>query len=377
MLALPTLLATLAAFASWTTAVSHSILEIDRREPINSTTSAWVYGAKHGNITFAVTAVTSSGDLYFHLEAPADNNYVAIGTGEEMDDSLMWIVYRSSDGKGVTLSPRTVDGNVEPSYDDKTGCQLNTNDGITNGITSLDSKDIYAVNGYCKGINGKSYRKRESDGGGGGKGKISFSSTNQPFIFALGPDDRDLRSSSMSAGIRRHILYGTFSMDLSKASVQDSDDVFQTQLSSVGGWTNHNAQTLENPKNDRDWSAPIHTVVMCGTFVILFPIGVIFLRLLEKVRWHAWIQGFGMVLAVLGVGVGIKLGLEYNHSKNVNSAHQILGLFVVVFTIAQFTLGFIHHRIYKKHSRPTIMGKIHLYMGPFILLAGAINGFLG
>ena len=64
-------------------------------------------------------------------------------------------------------------------------------------------------------------------------------------------------------------------------------------------------------------------------------------------------------------------------SKNVNSAHQIIGLTIVACTIFQFSLGFIHHLIFKKTQRPTIMGRIHLYAGPFVLFMGAANGFLG
>ncbi|ORX97388.1 hypothetical protein BCR34DRAFT_166591 [Clohesyomyces aquaticus] len=372
-------LAALATIFTSATCAKSGRARIETREPTTAVTSAWVYASSYGNITFAATAVKADGTLYFHLEAPAKNSWVSIGTGDEMDGSLMWVVHRSQDGKGVTLSPRTVGGHVEPSYNSKTGCTLNTRPGLTNGIVSHNNKDIYSVNGVCKGIDGKSFKKqkRESEGGGGGDGKISFSSTSQSFIFGLGPDDRDLKSNDMNAGIRRHALYGNFAMDLSKASVQDDDDVLQTALAQVGGWENHNAQTQGNPKKDRDWSGPLHVVMMCGTFVILFPVGVVFLRLLEKVRWHAITQGVGMVIAVLGVGVGIYLGREYNHSKNVSSAHQILGLFIVLFTLAQFTLGFLHHRLYKKYQRPTLMGKIHLYAGPFILIVGAVNGFLG
>jgi len=64
-------------------------------------------------------------------------------------------------------------------------------------------------------------------------------------------------------------------------------------------------------------------------------------------------------------------------SKAVNSAHQIIGLIVVLFALVQFTLGMFHHRLYKRHQRPTMFGRVHLYLGPFVLIIGAINGFLG
>jgi hypothetical protein len=55
----------------------------------------------YGNITFAATAVKENGDLYFHIEAPAENSWVAVGTGSGMKGSLMWVVYRSEDERGM------------------------------------------------------------------------------------------------------------------------------------------------------------------------------------------------------------------------------------------------------------------------------------
>lgn len=77
-----------------------SPLKHTRESGSNSSLSAFVYNTVYGNITFAVTAVEDAGDLYFHLEAPADNSWVAVGTGSEMAGSVMWIVYRSGDEKG-------------------------------------------------------------------------------------------------------------------------------------------------------------------------------------------------------------------------------------------------------------------------------------
>lgn len=60
-----------------------------------------------------------------------------------------------------------------------------------------------------------------------------------------------------------------------------------------------------------------------------------------------------------------------------NSAHQIIGLIVMFFTLAQFGLGMSHHRIYKRSHQATIFGRIHLYLGPLVLILGAVNGFSG
>ena len=46
-------------------------------------------------------------------------------------------------------------------------------------------------------------------------------------------------------------------------------------------------------------------------------------------------------------------------------------------TVLQFSLGLIHHLVWKRTQRPTIMGRIHLFIGPIVVFTGAANGFLG
>lgn len=85
-----------------TASSSPSIAALAQRDDDDSknASSAFVHSTVYGNITFAVSTVTQTGDLYFHLEAPADNSWVAVGSGKEMKGSLMWVVYKSEDEKG-------------------------------------------------------------------------------------------------------------------------------------------------------------------------------------------------------------------------------------------------------------------------------------
>jgi hypothetical protein len=61
---------------------------------------AFVYPTDYGNITYAATVVRDVGDLYFHIEAPADNSWAAVGVGTEMKGSLIWVFYRNENGDG-------------------------------------------------------------------------------------------------------------------------------------------------------------------------------------------------------------------------------------------------------------------------------------
>ncbi|TVY30509.1 hypothetical protein LHYA1_G000559 [Lachnellula hyalina] len=158
-------------------------------------------------------------------------------------------------------------------------------------------------------------------------------------------------------------------MDLTKAvgagsvpspAVADSAGVKQTQ-----------------DKTDHDFSAPLHACIMILSFVGLMPIGILILRVMDSPKWHGINQVLSVVVALIGACVGIYAGTMFNRTKNFNSAHQILGLMVMVLMIGQFVLGFLHHRMYKKTQAPTKLTPIHVWLGRIVIPAGIINGFLG
>jgi hypothetical protein len=45
--------------------------------------------------------------------------------------------------------------------------------------------------------------------------------------------------------------------------------------------------------------------------------------------------------------------------------------------IAQFGIGFMHHRIYKQTQATTKLAPYHVWLGRVVIPAGIINGFLG
>ena len=76
---------------------------LSARDTNSTAISSVVYQADGGLFAFAATAVKENGDFYFHLEAPARYQWVAVGAGHRMADSLIWIAYRSKDGKGKPM----------------------------------------------------------------------------------------------------------------------------------------------------------------------------------------------------------------------------------------------------------------------------------
>lgn len=226
----------------------------------------------------------------------------------------------------MTFSSRTANNHVEPLYAPNIPCQLDDESGVsTSGVEIHEEQQLFVVNAVCRGINNRDVRaltkrslydshsieRRKNKGPG--DGKISFDNEAQAFMFASGPTDRTIESDSKTANIRRHSVYGTFTLNLKAATVQSPSDFDKSALSAVGTWTSNNSRLTSGPKQDTDVTLIVHMVLLCGSFVLLFPTGVVFLRILDKVRWHAYIQGAGAVLIIVGVGLGLGVSGQYVH----------------------------------------------------------------
>ena len=116
---------------------------------------------------------------------------------------------------------------------------------------------------------------------------------------------------------------------------------------------------------------------MCIVFVLGFPAGSLALRVWNKVKVHAILQTVALVLFIMGFAGGAVVSGQYIRSKHFNSAHQIIGILLLIAFLAQLALGAMHHAKYKKDQQPTLMGKIHRFLGPAIMLVGLMNGYIG
>lgn len=77
--------------------------------------------------------------------------------------------------------------------------------------------------------------------------------------------------------------------------------------------TQNSGATQNGPRvRDRDLSKIFHALLMCATFVILFPVGAIFMRIFGSVRMHRLTQIFSVMVILIGLGLGIKLSKQYN-----------------------------------------------------------------
>ncbi|TLD04397.1 uncharacterized protein PgNI_12122 [Pyricularia grisea] len=132
----------------------------------------------------------------------------------------------------------------------------------------------------------------------------------------------------------------------------------------------------------------VHGWVASVAFVILFPLGSIFIRVIPgrfSFLAHVATQIIASILYIVGAGIGFwmlaNIRFPFNGGSlltdpNINY-HPIIGIVVFVGVLAQPGLGFMHHAQYKKLGRRQIWSHLHLWNGRLMIALGIVNGGLG
>ncbi|KAI0873239.1 iron reductase domain protein [Hypoxylon argillaceum] len=333
-------LASLAAFPLTTTAVSSSI-----------------FVSPPKNLAFGLNIPNdTSSDLFFSIAFPAHTSWVAIGLGANTmgGNPLVLMAYPSASGRNVTISPRRCYGHSEPVYDPEIDVKTLSGTGLLNDTT-------FVFNGVCS--NCRSWSRN---------GNLDVSSTSQEMAYATGPSG-DTMSDNPRESVKIHESYGSFSMDLARATGTGGvpEIPASENVTSVGA-----VQQLSKT-GYVDKRAILHAVFMIFAFVGIWPFGILVLRVGGSVRWHGINQAVAFGLVLIGAILGFVISTSYNRSKKFNTAHQIIGIIVFIFVIAQLALGYFHHRIYKKTQQPTKFAPIHVWLGRVVIILGIANGFTG
>ncbi|EUC33034.1 hypothetical protein COCCADRAFT_26609 [Bipolaris zeicola 26-R-13] len=342
--------------------------------------ATFIQSTAHGNLTFSLSAVNSTGDTYIHLSGPTTYQWISVGTGSKMAGSVMLIVYRNESANGITLSTRLASGENQPDYSSQIDCKLlsGTVDKDAQSSTmkerssssSSSSSDFFSTNIHCTNLQSL----------GQHDGTLSFANQQQNFIYALGPSassSNSLSSNSPLANLQQHSSTGKFWVDMVNATSVSSTSTNGSQVGVPSGAALLTAQNTGTGGGSDAMSA-VHAAFMLLAFVIVFPLGAVLLRWTKNgVRAHWIVQSAGLVLTIVGGGLGIALSEQNDDQSSYSSAHQILGLIVFGLVFVQWALGMWHHLQYKRYQRPTVFAKIHRVVGPVILIIGFVNGFLG
>ncbi|KAH0548563.1 hypothetical protein GP486_007893 [Trichoglossum hirsutum] len=293
-------------------------------------------GQNNNNFTFSVNVANESNDLYFRLEGPIGNSWLAVGAGDQMAGSLIFVVYAAQDNGNVTLSPRIGTGHVEPSFDEDIDVDLLDGSGIFNYT--------YVVKAVCHNC-----RRWNS-------GALNVNTTKQPWIYAVGPG-RPFSSNSKTASIGLHDAYGEFTMNMIQATGAGGVPDLATSMSG--------AASVGSAHTSFNYFKLFHALFMSSVFVFLYPLGIISARVFGWIRIHVFKMVFATMLAFTGFFLAVYMSTLYN---------KIIGLVVMIAIVEQIVMGFIYHRTRAEERTPKV--KVHSWIGQGILVLGIINGGL-
>ncbi|EME50394.1 hypothetical protein DOTSEDRAFT_69050 [Dothistroma septosporum NZE10] len=315
--------------------------------------------------------VAANGDVYYHMNAPAQSSWMGVGFGKDMSNTRMLIAYIGENGHNLTNTARIATGHSEPEWESDIVIDNIHTDAYAPFSNTLSPDGIMIAHAVCR--NCSSWIG----------GSIDVNNEQQPFIYALGPNIT-LRSDDKNAPLRVHASYGTFNLDMTVATSNTSygrvpapQDPGLQVGDSFWAFANYFSSAAYNLGTLADWAPAAHAVFMCIAFLLIFPLGAISLRLIRRAFVHATAQMIGIVFVVIGLGLGIYASSLYNKSKHYNTYHQIVGLLVFAALFLQMGLGLAHHLVFMRSGVPTIIGKIHRFLGISIMLLAVVNCGLG
>jgi hypothetical protein len=258
----------------------------------------------------------NSDDINFYIITPDWYQYTAIGFGTSMSDGLMLVMYPSADHKGVTVSPRRATGNTEPVYSPETKLTLHE--------TTVNDNFDMIVNATCHGC--QSFTKADSAA---------------PMMFAVGPG-LELNSDDLDARIRRHSIYGRFTINLARAtgpggipSSANNPDLTtpDAELSFSDGGGLHKSGDAK--------AATAHGILYAIVALAVAPFDSLVAGAMGS-RW-AWVHGITATVYfafVLGAMVpGVIVSREHVTTQQFRTGHQVLGLLTVVALTLMFLWG--------------------------------------
>ena len=204
-----------------------------------------------------------------------------------MSDSLIFVAYPSADRTNVTLSPRLGEGHIMPEHTSDVKVEILGGSGIIN--------NVFSVNAMCTGC-----RSWGSD-------SLDLESKSQSMIWAIGPA-WSLASDDLNAPIRQHQIQGRFSLDVVAATGTAGVPILGQSNDSTSDDSDGDDGSGPGP---RGWRAPgkvvAHALLMIASFLILYPLGYLVLRVFQKVEAHAGIQTLASLLVIISVGLGISI----------------------------------------------------------------------
>lgn len=377
------------------------------------------FGHQHGEADFCMglstsfNTVTLQHDLHIALSVRRSSalGWTAIGTGASMAGALMAIVYGDpSSGADPVVSIRTTNGHHEPQL------LTTTTGGAHITITSAKWHPLPAAPNQTT----PQALPRHEDSSPApplptgppthtalisltchscalfpGSSISPVKSHSQPMIWAWNdrqafdayPDDARLEMHHHGRGSGG---FGKFYVDMARA-VLDGDGVAPPAAGELpleggeGGGLLLLVGASESPIGVVGWFmamwenplARVHGFVMGLAFVVMFPFGVVLIRLRGKsgvpFRRHWVVQAVATVLA----WTGAVLGIVMSGGRWPRTVHQWLGVVIVLGLAVQAVLGWRHHVRFVMIRKRSWVSYGHIWLGRVAVVAGWANVLLG
>ncbi|EUC42131.1 iron reductase domain protein [Bipolaris oryzae ATCC 44560] len=317
------------------------------------------------------TASSGSGDIFFQIQAPSSYEWVALGQGRGMANSNIFVVYTSSSGNNVTLSPRHTTSYSPPTSNRNAQVTLLEGSGVSNGVMTANVK--------CSNCNSWS------------GGTMDFKSGSGNWIYAFQNSGGPKNTDDTSAQISQHSDHSVFNWDFAQAKGGSSvNPLIATTSTGTTTTNNNNGNTSTGNNNsgittirptgavtNRREKLIAHGVLSAFAFVIVFPTGGIAIRLVSMtgmVWLHGAFQIFGYMIYIAGAGLGIHLARGLKQTKEY---HAIIGMILLGVLFLMPFLGYMHHVMFKKVQSRTIWSHAHLWVGRIFITLGILNGGFG
>ncbi|OAL19255.1 hypothetical protein AYO22_09799 [Fonsecaea multimorphosa] len=238
---------------------------------------------------------TEDADLYFHLEASNIQDWMAIGIGSSMRDSaLTFVAYQDSKGLTMTVSPRLATSHVEPEREPVENVTVHVLDGsgVQGGVITADWKCA-----NCRSWVGNS---------------IDIKANRQPMIIAARSSGHPVYSDDMEEPISIHTTFGAFELDLVAATgIAGAPHPPKAAANDLPSKSDE-PKVEKNHRLPSYSSGPAHGLLMLTAFAALYPLGIVWLRLLENVRLHALTNTTATILVLGSTGLGIRMSYSGN-----------------------------------------------------------------
>ncbi|KAF7188360.1 Cytochrome b561 and DOMON domain-containing protein [Pseudocercospora fuligena] len=301
------------------------------------------------------TAQSGNGDIFLQVSGPATSHeWIALGQGQAMSGSNMFVMYLSADGMNVTVSPRLGTGHTEPQHEDGQGANITLleGSGVENGTMTANVR--------CAGCS-------SWDGG-----EMNFAGTAGSWIYAS-RSGTPIQSDDLASDISYHDDHGVFNWDFANAKGGELSATANPFLTSTAS----EASTQATGGGVPDSYITAHAVFACLAVAFILPIGGILIRvanLPNLVIIHSAIQYLGLAFYIVAFGLGAYYASEEDYWSD---RHPIIGTVVFGLMLTQPLWGIIHHHMYKKTQGRTISSWFHLSVGRIVIVLGIVNGGLG